>query len=76
MTIKTETRLADFDFWGGAEQIAERLTNAELDQIETELEELYPDGIGATNLNDLFWFDTEFVLSLIGETEDSVFHRE
>ena len=52
------------------------LTSSQLDAIETELEQLYPDGIGETELNDLFWFDFDFVCSLIGTSEAAVFGEE
>ena len=55
MTIHSETALRNFGFWSGAKERADMLTSSQLDAIETELEQLYPDGIGETELNDLFW---------------------
>lgn len=76
MTIHTETALRNFEFWSGAKERADMLTSSQLDAIETELEQLYPDGIGETELNDLFWFDFDFVCSLIGTSEAAVFGEE
>ena len=56
MTIKTETRIRDFEFWGEAEKITKKLTYKEWNAIENGLEEAYPEGLGAGELNDLFHF--------------------
>ena len=76
MTIHTETALRNFGFWSGAKDRADMLTSSQLDAIETELEQLYPDGMTETELNDLFWFDFDFVCSLIGTSEAAVFGEE
>jgi len=59
MKITTDTSLRDFEFWSGAKEISSRLTVEEMDQIEFMLEELYPEGMSETQLNDLFWFDSD-----------------
>ena len=59
MKILRENSLSDFEFWNGAEDFAARLTDEELSAIEAVIEDLYPDGIGETELNDLFWFEPE-----------------
>lgn len=76
MTIHTETALRNFEFWSGAKERADMLTSSQLDAIETELEQIYPDGMTETELNDLFWFDFDFVCSLIGTSEAAVFGEE
>ena len=35
-----------------------------------ELEQLYPDGIGDTQLNDILRFDSDWCLSLVGLSDD------
>ena len=50
---------------GGAKDGANSFTYEELEQIEQELEQIYEE-IDETELNDLFWFDIEFICSLIG----------
>ena len=66
MTIKTEQSLWNFEFWGGAKINAEQLTNEEFDTLENELEDLYPDGMTDTEINDLFWFDFEWICEMLG----------
>ena len=72
MIIIKNTQLSQFDFWGSAEDDVKKLTLSQLDQIEDVLIELYPNGIDATNLNDLFRFEFEWVISLIGLSEDDL----
>ena len=76
MIIIKNTQLSQFDFWGSAEDDVKKLTLSQLDQIEDVLIELYPNGIDATNLNDLFRFEFEWVISLIGLSEDDLNDEE
>jgi len=76
MFIKDDISLRDFRFWGGAKEKAVLFTDEELDTIEQNLEELFTDGMDATKLNDLFWFECEQICDLIGITEDELFERE
>lgn len=66
MTIKTEQSLRNFEFWSGAKSNAEMMTCEELDSVENALEDLYPEGMTDTEINDLFWFEFESVCELIG----------
>jgi hypothetical protein len=74
-TINETTRLRYFEFWDGADDLAGKLTNSEFDQIEVELEQLYPEGITETGLNDLFWFEGEYICELIGLNVDEIYNR-
>ena len=71
MTIKTEQSLKNFEFWSGAKANAEMMTAEELDSVENELEAMYPEGMTDTEINDLFWFDFEYVCDLIGLEYDA-----
>lgn len=67
MKIYQDISLMDFHPWSGAVHTYDRLYNAGmLQRLETILEDEYPDGIDATELNDLLWFDSEWVLNLCG----------
>jgi len=76
MKITRETGLTDFEFWSGALDRVVKLTDEEMKTIESEIERLYLDGINETELNDLFWFDFEWVCELIGTDEETVLERE
>lgn len=71
MKITTEQSLRYFEFWSGAKDNAEMMTAEELDSVENELEALYPEGMTDTEINDLFWFDFEYVCDLIGLEYDA-----
>lgn len=75
MTIKREVRLCDFETWGGAFERYGQLTCDEL----ASLEDLYPEGIDETMLNDLFWFEFPWLCDLVGlevnEETDEVIRR-
>ena len=72
MKIYREESLSNFKFWSGAILNAEEFTLEELDQITAELESLDDgDGYDETEINDLMWFEPEYLASLIGLEWDS-----
>ena len=72
MKIYREDSLSNFKFWSGAILNAEQFTLEELDQITIELESLDGgDGYDETEINDLMWFEPEYLASLIGLEWDS-----
>jgi len=64
MKVYTELQLTSFNFWSGAKQHS--FTYSELNELENALEDLYPDGTSETQINDLFWFEEEFLCECIG----------
>ena len=76
MKIYAEKSLRDFEFWSGAIYRAETLTCEELDQIENILEDLYPDGIGETAINDIFWFEEDWIAECLGFTDWEALERD
>ena len=67
MKINKETSLRDFDFWSGAKYTAEVLTDEQLDQVESCLEETAPEeGYSDTDINDIFWFERDFIAEILG----------
>lgn len=76
MTIKTETTLKNFDFWSGAKDTVKYLTESELDTIESYLDELYPEGMTDTELNDFMWFEDDTIAELLGYNDfDEIMNR-
>ena len=66
MIIKTETNLRDFNAWGGAINTKNIILDAGLEEEFAEIiDELYPDGLSDTKLNDLLWFDDDWVLKIL-----------
>lgn len=70
MKLYSETSLYNFDFWGGAKDNALKLTVEQLHEVEMMLEDIYPDGMSETELNDLFWFDFGQICEWLGIEED------
>lgn len=70
MTIITEQSLRSFEFWSGAKDNADELTIEQFDELENKLEELYPDGMTETQLNDLMWFDFDTICEWLGYPDE------
>ena len=76
MIIKTETTLKNFDFWSGAKDTVRYLTESELETIESYLEELYPEGMTDTELNDFMWFEDNTIAEWFGYNDfDEIMNR-
>ena len=72
MKIYRDESLSNFEFWSGAIANAEEFTLEELDRISEELEAANNgDGYEETQINDLMWFEPEYLASLIGLEWDS-----
>lgn len=70
MKIYQDINLSEFKFWSGAKTWAAEFTSEELDEIGEILENdgYAPEGGWTdTAVNDLFWFEPEFVAGLIGK---------
>ena len=71
MKIITEQSISDFKAWSGAtytqNRIIEENKENEFDQL---IEELHPDGLDETQLNDLLWFDDEWIFEQLGMSEE------
>lgn len=76
MKIYREESLSGFEFWSGAKDFAEKLTDTEFDQIEDNLTGLYPDGMDETQINNLFWFEPATICDWLGLDYDEVMERE
>lgn len=66
LTVKSEMRLQDFEAWGGAKNTLKYLTTEEIDQLESCIVEMFPDGLTDTELNDFLWFEDDFIAELLG----------
>lgn len=72
MKVYQEIGIRDFEAWSGAIVTKDLIIeNNKEDEFDALIEELYPDGIDETQLNDILWFDDEWVLESLGiEDED------
>tara|TARA_R100000278_G_scaffold107996_1_gene84826 strand:+ start:81 stop:311 length:231 start_codon:yes stop_codon:yes gene_type:complete len=76
MKIIQEKDLFNFEFWSGAKDLADKLSYQELIEITNSLEDLYPNGLTDTQINDLFWFDSEFICELINKNIEDILDRD
>lgn len=77
MKIISETSLSNFNAWSGGEDTLNRVINkGKCDLLESILEDIYPDGMTDTELNDLLRFDSESVYEWLDIRSESVIREE
>lgn len=60
--INDNLSLIDFDAWSGAVDTKKRIIEeGKADDFDMLIEDLYPLGIDQTQLNDLLWFEENFI---------------
>ena len=77
MTITYELDLNSFEAWSGAKETLERIQReGKCGLLEQILEDIYPDGMTETELNDLLWFDSESVYEWLGIRSEGQIEKE
>lgn len=66
MRVYKEVDAYNFDFWSGAKDTVKYLTDEEVNMIFEMLEELYPEGMDETQVNDFFWFEEDTIAEWLG----------
>ena len=67
MKYVKEESLRNFQFWSGAADKVQSLTNEDLDNIEAALEDCFGENMPTeTDINDLFWFDSDYIAEILG----------
>lgn len=62
MKIYCETTLEEFDAWSGAVETKQMILDAgKADEFDALIEELYPEGIDETGLNDILWLEEDWI---------------
>lgn len=60
MKVFTEISLKDFDAWsGGKDRLDVLIEQDACDEVERFIDEIFPEGLEETTLNDYLWFDVE-----------------
>lgn len=65
MIITQDINLNDFEFWGPASSNVTALTADQLDELTDLMADEYPDGLTATQLNDIFAYSFEDILAML-----------
>ena len=67
ITIEIYDFYHEYKPWSGAEPTARIIEEEDkVEEFFDMIEEIYPDGIDMTQLNDILWFDSEWVLDMLG----------
>ena len=70
MKITSEMSLKNFKAWSGAKDTLNKLIELDkCDELEFILGDLYPDGLTDTQLNDILWFEDEWIYETLGIEE-------
>ena len=71
MKVYKETSLRDFEAWSGAVSTKDRIIECGKESdFESYVEELFPDGLSATALNNLLWFGEDAIFEALGITNE------
>ena len=76
MKITKEISLRNFEGWSGAVDTLNTLTDEQKDALEANLEELDPDGMDETILNDFLWFENDTIAEWLGFEDWEDLERE
>lgn len=66
MTYTVEKPLSQFEFWSGAKERTDHLTIEQLDQLDNLMPEVLGENPTDTAINDLFWFEDDYIAQLLG----------
>jgi len=71
-TFNENTTLANFNAWSGAVDTQNAILEARKgDDFDSLIEDLYPDGLSETQLNDILWFEEEWIFESLGMKEEA-----
>jgi hypothetical protein len=77
MRIYRDIPLTQFEFWAGAKDTVKHLTEFELEEIESILEDLCWEGLSEEQLNDIFWHERDLIAEWLGyEDFDEIMRRD
>lgn len=71
MALIVNVGIEGYNPWSGAVDTWNKIQEVnKVDELEYLLEELYPEGITDTQLNDILWFESDFIFENLGINED------
>ena len=66
MKINYDLSLSQFEAWSGAVRTKDIIMENNLEiEFENLINELYPDGIDAITLNDILWFEDQWIFEAL-----------
>lgn len=77
MKFTCEKSLSEFEAWSGACNTFDKVEEeGKMDLLEAYLEEMYPGGIDETTLNDILWFESEWVYEMLDIKNEDIDEEE
>lgn len=71
MRIYKDFDANEFEAWSGAVDTLDRILNeGKGEELEELLDEIFPDGAEETEVNDLLWFDADYVFEMLGIADE------
>lgn len=71
MKVFKEMQPSDHDAWSGAIDTLKKIKELNLESdFDSLIEEMYHDGIDETQLNDILWFESEWIFESLGIKEE------
>ena len=71
MKITTELSLESFEAWSGAISTKNTIIEAgKTEEFEALIEDCYPEGMTDTQLNDILWFEEDWLYECLGMNEE------
>ena len=72
MKLYTETDLHSFEAWSGAVEMQKKIiAEDKAADFEAMIEELYPEGLSETQLNDILWFEDAWLTEALDLTPET-----
>lgn len=69
-TINENQTLYNFQAWSGAKNTQKTIIeHGKEEDFDNLMEELYPDGLTETQLNDILWFESDWLFASLGISE-------
>lgn len=67
MKVYKELGISSFEAWSGGTLTKDTIIDANKeDEFDNLIEELYPNGLSETELNDLLWFESDWIYETLG----------
>ena len=75
MEIKKELDLREFEAWSGAKSNLKRIIELDkVEEVEEYLQEMFYSEVPTeTQVNDVLWFEIDYILDLLGLTQEEFY---
>ena len=69
--------MINFKAWSGGKDTLDTLSSDDIEKLQSIIEDAYPDGMSDTQLNDLLWFERDWIAEMLGyRSTDAMFNAD